>query len=92
MSELKKIAAMASAYGLPVIPHGVGAATYHFIMSTPNCPRAEFVDIFAQGGQLLLEGEPVPRGGWIELGEEPGFGYRLNQRALRGEVPVAPIW
>ncbi len=92
ISELKKIAAYASVYDLPVIPHGVGAPTYHFVMATHNAPRAEFVDIFAQGGQLLLEGEPVPRGGWIDLPADPGFGYRLNQKALRGEVPVAPIW
>jgi L-rhamnonate dehydratase len=92
ISELKKIAAMASACDIPVIPHGVGAPTYHFVMSTVNAPKVEFVDIFASGGELLLEGEPVPRGGWVELGGEPGFGYQLNPRALRGEVPVAPIW
>ena len=92
ISELRKIAAMASAAGLPVIPHGVGAPTYHFVWSNPGSPMAEFVDIFAQGGELLLEGEPVPQGGYVELGAEPGFGYRLNQRALRGEVAVVPIW
>jgi L-rhamnonate dehydratase len=92
ISELKKIAAMASAYNVPVIPHGIGAPTYHFVISNHGSPRAEFVDVFAQGGELLLEGEPTPKGGWIELDDSPGFGYRLNQRALRGEVPVAPIW
>ncbi len=92
ISELRKIAAMASAAGLPVIPHGVGAPTYHFVWSNPGSPMVEFVDIFAQGGELLLEGEPIPRGGYVELGPEPGFGYRLNERALRGEVAVAPIW
>ncbi len=92
VSELRKIAAMASAAGLPVIPHGVGAPTYHFVWSNPGSPVAEFVDIFAQGGELLLEGEPIPARGFIELGGEPGFGYRLNERAARGEVAVAPIW
>ncbi len=92
ISELRKIAAYASVYHLPVIPHGIGAPTYHLVAATHNSPRAEFVDVFAQGGELLLEGEPQPAGGWIDLGEEPGFGYRLNQRALRGEVAIAPIW
>lgn len=92
ITELRKIAAMASAYDITVIPHGVGAPTYHFVMATVNSPRVEFVDIFAQGGELLLEGEPVPAGGWVDLGDQPGFGYRLNQRAVRGEVRVAPIW
>jgi L-rhamnonate dehydratase len=91
-SELKKIAAMAGAHGLPVIPHGVGAATYHFIMSTPNAPRAEFVDIFAQGGGMPLAGEPVPRRGFVELEPRPGFGYEIDPDVLSGKVPAALIW
>ncbi len=92
ISELKKIAAYASVYGVPVIPHGIGAPTYHFVVSTTNSPRAEFVDVFAQGNELLLEGEPIPRNGFIELSDAPGFGYKLNQRVLRGEAQIAPIW
>jgi L-rhamnonate dehydratase len=92
ISELKKIAAYASVHGVPVIPHGIGAPTYHFVASTTNSPRAEFVDVFAQGNELLLEGEPIPRNGIIELSDAPGFGYKLNERVLRGEARVAPIW
>jgi L-rhamnonate dehydratase len=92
LSESKKIAAYASVYGIPVIPHGIGAPTYHFVISTPNSPRAEFVDVFAQGNELLLEGEPVPQNGYIELSRAPGFGYKLNERVLRGEAQAAPIW
>ena len=92
ISELKKIAAMASAYGIPVIPHGIGAPTYHFVMANVNSPAAEFVDVFAQGGELMLEGEPKPQAGYIELTDAPGFGYSLNPRALTGEARIAPIW
>jgi L-rhamnonate dehydratase len=92
ISELKKIAAYASVHGIPVIPHGIGAPTYHFVISTTNSPRAEFVDVFAQGNELLLEGEPTPRNGFIELSSASGFGYKLNERVLRGEAQVAPIW
>ncbi len=92
LSELRKIAAMASAYSLPVIPHGVGAPTYHFVMATTNCPRAEFVDIFAQGGRPLLKGEPQPKGGFIELTEAPGFAYELDEEVLSGKGSVALIW
>jgi L-rhamnonate dehydratase len=63
LSELKKIGAMASAHDLLVIPHGAGAPTYHFVMATHNSPRAEFVDIFGQGGNPILQGEPVPKNG-----------------------------
>jgi hypothetical protein len=48
--------------------------------------------VFAQGNELLLEGEPAPVNGFIELSGAPGFGYRLNERVLRGEAQVAPIW
>ena len=61
-------------------------------MSTTNSPRAEFVDVFAQGNELLLEGEPLPENGFLKLSDTPGFGYRLNERAVRGEARVAPIW
>ena len=92
LSELKKIAAMASAYGLPVIPHGVGAATYHFVISTHNCPRAEFVDIFAQGGRSILQGDPVPHNGFVELSEAPGFGYELDEEVIAHKTNVALIY
>jgi L-alanine-DL-glutamate epimerase-like enolase superfamily enzyme len=92
VSELRKIAAYASVYAVPVIPHGIGAPTYHFVISTTNSPRAEFVDVFAQGNELLLAGEPTPRNGFIEVSDAPGFGYMLNERVLRGEARVAPIW
>jgi L-rhamnonate dehydratase len=92
LSELKKIAAMATAYGLPVIPHGVGAPTYHFVISTANAPRAEFVDIFAQGGRPLLRGEPVPKNGFVELSDAPGFGYELDEEVLSGKADAALIF
>lgn len=92
LSELKKIAAMASAHNLPVIPHGVGAPTYHFVMATINAPRAEFVDIFAQGGRPLLKGEPQPKDGFLELSAAPGFGYDLDEEVLSGKAPAALIW
>ena len=92
ISELKKIAAIASAHNLPVIPHGVGAPTYHFIIATPNAPRAEFVDIFAQGNRPLLKGDAQPKNGFVELGDAPGFGYDLDEEVMSGQANVALIW
>lgn len=92
ISELKKIAAMASAYNLPVIPHGVGAPTYHFVMATNNSPIAEFVDIFAQGGRPALKGDLAPEGGFVTLCDKPGFGYELDEEVLSGKASAALIW
>src|SRR2546428_14117700 len=60
LSELRKIAAMASAHDLPAIPPGAGAPTYHFVMATTNAPPAESEDISAQGGTAVVKGEPQP--------------------------------
>jgi hypothetical protein len=55
-------------------------------MATRNAPRAEFVDIFAQGGKPLLKGEPEPQNGFIELSEDIGFGYTLDEDVLSGKT------
>ena len=91
VSEVKKICCLASAYGMTVILHGSGAPAYHLSMSTNNCPCAEFIDLLVEGGAPHFVGEPLPAGGTIELGEQPGFGYELNPALLSGERPV-PIW
>jgi L-alanine-DL-glutamate epimerase-like enolase superfamily enzyme len=61
-------------------------------MATHNSPRAEFVDIFAQGGKPLLRGEPEPTNGYLELSDRPGFGYDLDEEILSGTKPAALIW
>jgi L-rhamnonate dehydratase len=92
LSELRKIAGWASTYNIPVIPHGAGSPTYHFVMATTNAPRAEFVDIFAQGGKPLLRGEPEPQNGFVELSERIGFGYTLDEDVLSRKSSNPLIW
>lgn len=93
ISELRHIASLASAHHTPLIPHGIGAPTYHLVMATANAPAAEFVDVFAQGGELMLAGEPRPSDGVIHLSPEtPGFGYRLNVELLASDRGPVPIW
>jgi len=65
---------------------------YHFVISTPNAARTEFVDIFAQGGSLLLKGERVPRNGVVELSDAPGLGYELEGGVISGRERAALIW
>lgn len=91
ITELRKIAACASVQDIGIIPHGLGAPSYHFVMATVTSPMAEFVDVFAQGGELILTGEPVPVNGYITLPDTPGFGYELNAKINEGLKPV-PIW
>ena len=91
VSEVKKICALASVYGLPVILHGSGAPAYHLAISTPNCPASEYIDMYAGGGTAFFSGEPQPKNGCVELPETPGFGYELNEELMQGKEP-APIW
>jgi len=91
ISELKKIAAMASAYDIPIIPHGIGAPTYHFVMATANSPMAEYWDVYASGGEPVFVGEPTVSDGYVVFSDRPGLGYELNPKVLAGARP-APQW
>jgi L-rhamnonate dehydratase len=58
---------------------------YHFMVTRPTAPFAEFLVMSADGAsvvpmlQPLLTGEPVPERGRIRLGDAPGFGVELNR-------------
>ncbi len=83
ISEAKKIAAMASAWGIDVIPHAGGLHPWalHFISSTVNTPLAEWVVIGNKGEENpirplfpYLDGAPVPVNGRISPTDTPGIG------------------
>lgn len=88
ISECRKIAAVAQAYNLPVIPHVFSSAVstianMHFIASIPNGswlewdqnPNALRSDLFEE--PLILDGE-----GRVHLPERPGLGVKLKQDTL----------
>ncbi len=92
---LKKIAAMAKAHHIKLICHGVGNPTYHFLISNGAdvSPRCEYLDIYRGANTTwVLTDDPRPANGWLELSDQPGFGYALNPRAFEEGVTVAPIW
>jgi L-rhamnonate dehydratase len=83
ITEARKIAAMASAWGLDVIPHAGGLQPWalHFVASQPNTPLAECVVIGNAGEDdpvrslyPYLRGVPLPRDGFIAPSDEPGVG------------------
>jgi len=94
-TNLKKIGAIAKASGCQLMCHGIGLATYHYMISNgPELsPRCEFLDIYDCGeAPWLFTGEPRPVEGKLFLESGPGFGYSLDQRALVAGAQVAPIW
>jgi L-rhamnonate dehydratase len=87
LSELRKVAAMAAAFDIPVIPHGGGLSPegVAFIMSTSNSPWAELF-IPAPGGppavykqweeeHLVTRG---PEGIYIQPHDRPGLGLEIE--------------
>ncbi|ATZ57263.1 hypothetical protein BCIN_14g04180 [Botrytis cinerea B05.10] len=89
MTELLKVAAMAAAYDIPVVPHASGPYSYHFVVSQTNCPFQEYLANSPDGksvlpvfGDLFLD-EPIPVKGYLDVSQldKPGFGLTLNPAA-----------
>lgn len=87
LTAVRRIAAMAKPYDIPVIPHCSGIYNYHFVMSNTNSPFAEYLSV-GEGTEVrpifgALVGEPVPVDGKIHLDPtKPGFGVELNRDLL----------
>ncbi len=89
ISQARKIAALAEAHSIPVIPHAGQMHNYHIVMASLNSPMAEFfppVDVEV-GNELFwycFNGEAVPKDGCIDLDEKtPGFGLTVNEEKLK---------
>jgi L-rhamnonate dehydratase len=92
LTELLKIAAHASAYDIPVVPHGSGPYSYQFIASQTGPAFCEYVAASPDGKSImpvfgqLFEGEPMPVNGKLRLIDAPGFGMVLADRESLAEV------
>ena len=89
ISEMMKITAIASAYDVPIIPHGTSNATAHFIAAwpEPTCPIMEYLIKWRQVGEYFLKTPVKPEGGVIKLTDEPGLGMELDKdKAEKCEV------
>jgi L-rhamnonate dehydratase len=89
ITAARKIAALAEAHQVPVIPHAGQMHNYHIVMASLNSPMAEFfpkVDVEV-GNELfwyIFDGEPIPKDGFINLDENvPGLGLTVNEESLK---------
>lgn len=87
LTDTLRIAAMARARGLPIIPHSCGVYSYHFTMACVDAPIAEY---YVPGDGLEVRpkrhaiiGEPAPDNGWVSLSDAPGFGIDLRRDLLQ---------
>ncbi|MGC2184818.1 MAG: L-rhamnonate dehydratase [Terriglobales bacterium] len=88
LTQARKIAALAEAYSVPVIPHAGQMHNYHVVMASLNSPMAEYfpvVDVEV-GNELfwyIFNGEPKAEDGFIDLDENvPGLGLTINEAKL----------
>ena len=89
ISQARKIAALAEAHSVPVIPHAGQMHNYHVVMASLNSPMAEYfppVDVEV-GNELfwyIFHGEPRAKDGFIDLDENtPGLGLTINEAGLK---------
>lgn len=86
LSEMRKIAALAAAYDIPVIPHGGGQRdAVHFIYATANSPWAEMFMPAPGGPDVVYERYQEdnsltrgPEGIYTAPSNEPGFGWQFE--------------
>ena len=89
ITQARKIAALAEAHAIPVIPHAGQMHNYHVVMASLNSPMAEYFPIVdvEVGNELfwyLFAGEPKAKGGYIDLADDvPGFGLTIDETKLR---------
>jgi len=88
LTQARKVAALAEAYSVPVIPHAGQMHNYHVVMASLNSPMAEYfpvVDVEV-GNELfwyIFNGEPKAKDGFIDLYEGvPGLGLTVNEAGL----------
>ena len=71
-----------------VIPHGSSAYSYHLQYAFANCPVAELINLSPDADKTvpyfggLFPDEPLPKDGFIDLPDKPGFGMTLKRDGL----------
>jgi L-rhamnonate dehydratase len=82
ITELRKIAAWASTYGVPLVPHANETCrnAVHLLFAQPHrtCPLAEWGIKINHNVQFFYQDFYGPVNGYFELPPGPGFGYALD--------------
>ena len=88
MLELKKIAAMAEAAGVPVAPHGPASpvgnvAAAHVCVGLPNFQILEYAYGEVPWRAELVDPPETIENGYLTLSHRPGLGITLNERTVK---------
>ena len=88
LTEAKKIAAMAMAHNINVIPHAwssgiVIAASLQFIASVPNSNLLEYCVWDTPIRKEMLLSDFIVKDGYVEVPQGPGLGIELDEEAIQ---------
>ncbi len=92
LTEMIKICALASTYGVPVIPHHGGLASAHLIYSQPltTCPLQEWLLQHGLVGQHFYTYKIEPVNGVIVPPDQPGLGIVIDESRVEERVELTP--
>lgn len=85
-TEARKIAAMASAAGVTLIPHAYGITHLHLALAFPEIPMVEYFPVPCWDTlpdvdtEPIFFGEPQPEDGYVTVETRPGLGVEVNDR------------
>lgn len=84
VTEWMRVAAMASAWDIPVLPHWFPEVHGHLLAAIPNAMAVEWIAPDAQVMRLeaIVRAGGVPRAGRLTLGPAPGLGVEVDWKAV----------
>jgi len=91
ISELVKIAAICSAYDVPVCPHGHSLhAALHVAAALPHSvlPMVEFLILHQRSKQRFMKGFLEPQGGVLTPPETPGLGIEIDPAKVQSRREI----
>ena len=90
LTEMLKICALASSYGIPVIPHHGGIASTQLIASQTitTCPIQEWLLQVGITQQHFLAYKIRPQNGYIDLPRGPGLSIELDPGAIESSTEL----
>lgn len=92
ITEMRKIAALASTFGMPVVPHANESCrnNVHFLFAQTErtCPLGEWGGKINANVQWFYRDWYAPKNGFFEPPAGPGFGYELDDAKIKTRAEV----